>query len=125
MDKERKELLNMMKEGSGKASEICRFLSNQNRLMILCALIHSKGMSSGELSQMIGLSHSATSQHLTKMRDAKLITAVRERQSIIYSLAEADLKDVITSLQKAYCPLYWIKDWPERLKLPSHQVQVN
>ncbi|MCL2298031.1 MAG: metalloregulator ArsR/SmtB family transcription factor [Proteobacteria bacterium] len=93
-----------MKQGAGQAAELCGFLSNANRLLILCTLIEKKGMSSGDLSREIELSPSATSQHLAKMRDAQLVACTRHKQSIIYSIKNTKVEKIIMAMKDVFCP---------------------
>jgi DNA-binding transcriptional ArsR family regulator len=104
MEREDNSFLDQMKQGAGQAAELCNFLSNANRLLILCILIEKKGMSSGELSREIGLSPSATSQHLAKMRDAKLIACTRDKHSVIYSIENTKIENIIMALKEVFCP---------------------
>jgi DNA-binding transcriptional ArsR family regulator len=97
-------LMGQMKQGAGQAAELCRFLSNANRLLILCTLIEKKGMSSGDLSREIELSPSATSQHLAKMRNAHLVACTRNKQSVIYSIKNTEIENIIMALKNVFCP---------------------
>ncbi|MDR0769706.1 MAG: metalloregulator ArsR/SmtB family transcription factor [Burkholderiales bacterium] len=97
-------LMGQMKQGAKQAAELCNSLSNANRLLILCTLIEKKGMSSGDLSREIELSPSATSQHLAKMRDAKLVACTRNKQSVIYSIQNTKIEKIIMALKDVFCP---------------------
>ena len=62
-------------------------LANGKRLLILCQLLSAE-KSVGELAESVGLSQSALSQHLAKMREAGLwIVKSAGRWSIIASPA--------------------------------------
>ena len=54
-------------------ANILRTLANERRLMILCKLAEWGEASVSGLSEAAGLSQSATSQHLAKMRDEGLV----------------------------------------------------
>lgn len=59
-------------------------LGSQRRLQILSALIQVE-VTAGGLANLIGMSQSATSQHLTKLRRLNLVTTRREAQTLWYT----------------------------------------
>ena len=77
-------------------------LANPHRLAILCEL--SKGERCvGALRQGAGLSQSALSQHLARLRREGLVRTRREAQNIHYSLASDEVRAVIALLHRLYC----------------------
>jgi len=78
-------------------------LANERRLMILCLLIADEEVTAGELADAVGLSQSACSQHLAKMREEELIAFRREAQTIHYRIADPNVKRVIATLKNIYC----------------------
>jgi DNA-binding transcriptional ArsR family regulator len=58
----------------------------------------------GDLVAAIGLSQSALSQHLAKLRADRLVTTRRDAQTIYYRLASADAARVLEVLADIYCP---------------------
>jgi len=77
-------------------------LANPHRLAILCEL--SKGERRvGALMQGAGLSQSALSQHLARLRREGLVRTRREAQNIHYSLASDEVRAVIALLHRLYC----------------------
>jgi ArsR family transcriptional regulator len=83
-------------------AQLLKQLSNKYRLMILCSLSEQE-LSVGEINERIDLSQSALSQHLTKLREAKLVTTRRESQTIFYNVADENTQRLLISLQKIYC----------------------
>lgn len=80
-----------------------RALSNERRLMVLCEL--SEGETTvGELAERVGLSSSALSQHLAKLRADDLVRTRREAQTIYYRLGDPAAAQVIALLAELYCP---------------------
>ncbi|NJB74773.1 DNA-binding transcriptional ArsR family regulator [Thalassospira tepidiphila] len=77
-------------------------MSNQSRLLILCQLNEGE-KSVGELERIVGLSQSALSQHLARLRRDKLVQTRREAQTIYYSLNGNDALRVIETLYGLYC----------------------
>ena len=95
--------LSVLRRNAGAATSMLRALANERRLMILCLLISDEELSAGELAEEVGLSQSAASQHLAKMRDEGLITFRREAQSIHYRIADPNVKRLIGTLKAIFC----------------------
>jgi DNA-binding transcriptional ArsR family regulator len=72
--------------------------------MILCMLCETPRTSAGELARITGLSPSATSQHLARMRDEGLIGCEREAQRIHYFITHPAVQQIIATLKTIYCP---------------------
>ncbi|SKA39943.1 DNA-binding transcriptional regulator, ArsR family [Enhydrobacter aerosaccus] len=88
-----------------KASEAAAFLksiANDRRLIVLCELSEGE-RSVGELEAVAGLSQSALSQHLAKLREAGIVKTRREAQTIHYSLANDGVRRLIGVLYDLYC----------------------
>ncbi len=77
-------------------------LANSRRLVILCELLKGE-RSVGQLEAVVGLSQSALSQHLAKMRRGKLVRTRRESQTIYYSLAHPGVTRIMGALYDLYC----------------------
>jgi len=97
------ELLQLQSSAS-KAATLLKAMSNPHRLLILCMLVDSPGTSAGELSAITGLSPSATSQHLARMRAEGWIENSRDAQRILYSIKDDAVRQVISTLKTLYCP---------------------
>ncbi|HKE95563.1 MAG TPA: metalloregulator ArsR/SmtB family transcription factor [Povalibacter sp.] len=95
--------LSSLAANAGQAAAMLRALANERRLMILCLLIQASEMSAGELAEEVGISQSALSQHLSKMRDEGLVDFRREAQSSYYRIADPSVKRVIAVLKNIYC----------------------
>jgi len=93
-----------LQESASLAAILLKSMSNSNRLLILCALIDKPGTSSGELGQLTGLTPSATSQHLAKMKEDGLILSERVAQRVNYFILDDAVKQVISTLKEIYCP---------------------
>lgn len=94
--------LESMQASAMRASALLKSMGNPHRLMVLCQL--AKGERSvGELERMIGLSQSALSQHLARLRRDNLVQTRRSAQTIYYSLAGREANAVISTLYQLYC----------------------
>lgn len=94
--------LEKLQDSARRASTLLKAMSNEHRLMILCQLLHGE-KSVGELERLIGLSQSALSQHLARLRRDNLVQTRRQAQTIFYSLAGAEASAVINTLYGLYC----------------------
>ncbi len=81
---------------------LLKAMSNQHRLMILCQLTNGEKCV-GELEKIIGLSQSALSQHLARLRRDDLVKTRREAQTIFYSLNGPEAQLVSETLNGLYC----------------------
>ncbi len=70
--------------------------------MILCSLLEGE-RSVGELVDRIGLSQSALSQHLARLRKDGLVSTRRCSQTIFYCASGDQAKAVIETLHRLYC----------------------
>ena len=82
---------------------ILRALANERRLMILCKLVEWGEGNVNLLAEAAGLSQSALSQHLAKMRDEGLVTFRRESQTLWYRIADPRIEDLFATLHRLYC----------------------
>lgn len=84
------------------AAGLLKALSNEKRLMIVCTLYKGE-KSVGELEEIVGLSQSALSQHLARLRRDGLVETRRDAQTIYYSLKMNEIGTVLHSLYDIYC----------------------
>ncbi|MCP5365895.1 MAG: helix-turn-helix transcriptional regulator [Hyphomicrobiales bacterium] len=94
--------LERLQDNARRASVLLKAMSNQHRLMILCQLTNGERCV-GELEEIIGLSQSALSQHLARLRRDDLVKTRRAAQTIFYSLAGPEANAVIETLYGLYC----------------------
>ena len=89
---------------ASEAASLLKLLANENRLLILCQLVQSGELSVGDLADAVGLSQSALSQHLAKMREERLVATRREAQTIYYRIENVDAVRLLSTLKNIYCP---------------------
>lgn len=92
----------LMRSNVQEASALLKSLSNPNRLLVLCALL-TREHTAGELEELTGLSQSAISQHLARLRDEHIVATRRDAQRIFYSLTSNHVTAVIETLHGIYC----------------------
>ncbi len=92
-----------MRNSAKKVAALMGQLANENRLLILCALLEGP-MTVGELAEQVSdISGPALSQHLHRLRDAGLICSEKHAQFIRYSISDERIWDVIDLLRREYC----------------------
>jgi len=89
---------------AGQAAALMKALSNEHRLLILCHLIGAGELSVGELVRQIGLSQSALSQHLAKLREEGLVGFRRESQTLFYHVSDPRAGQLLELLRDLFCP---------------------
>lgn len=94
--------LEAMEASARRASTLLKAMGNPHRLMILCQLVKSE-MCVSQLERVVGLSQSALSQHLARLRRDNLVVTRRSAQTIFYSLAGPEARAVISALYDLYC----------------------
>jgi ArsR family transcriptional regulator, virulence genes transcriptional regulator len=87
---------------AGAVEKLLKAMASQPRLMILCELLKGEWTVTG-LQQAVGLSMSAMSQHLARLRADQLVSTRRESQTIHYALASEPAKTLIATLYELYC----------------------
>ncbi len=96
--------LERMRASAAEAAGMMRVLGHDGRLLVLCTLVAQGECSAGSLAQEVGLSPSAMSQHLARMRDDGLLDSRREAQTVYYRIADPRLARIVAMLKDIYCP---------------------
>lgn len=88
---------------AAKASTLLKAMANERRLMVLFHLADGE-KSVGELEKLVGLSQSALSQHLARLRRDMVVQTRRSAQTIFYSLKGVETEILLRSLLALYAP---------------------
>lgn len=95
--------IDRLQERAGKAARLLRLLGNEHRLLALCLLAEGE-RHVGALQGEVGLSQSALSQHLSKLREDGLVATRRDAQTMFYRIADPKVVKLIETLADIYCP---------------------
>ena len=87
---------------AGAAERLLKAMASRPRLLILCELLGGERTVTA-LHEAVGLSMSAMSQHLARLRADKLVATRRESQTIFYSLADDAAARMLETLYEIYC----------------------
>lgn len=91
-----------LQSSATRACAVLKVLANEVRLMLVCQLAEGE-KSVGELQAYVGLSQSAVSQHLARLREHKLVATRRSGQSVHYVLASGETAALIQTLHDQFC----------------------
>jgi len=94
--------LKAMRRNAGAAAAMMAALSHEARLRVLCDLVGGE-RTAGDLVERSGLSQSALSQHLSRLRVEGLVATRREGVSIFYRIANPDAARILGVLHEIYC----------------------
>ncbi len=94
--------MKQMQKNSAKAELLLKQLANANRLLVLCHLITGE-KSVGELAVYIGLSPSALSQHLSKMRESGIVECDKRGLEVYYRICSMEAQAILSVLHLIYC----------------------
>ena len=79
------------------AAATLKLIANEQRLLLLCRLTQGECPVS-ELVALTGLSQSAVSQHLARLREGGMVRTRREATTIFYRVADQAVHDLIGML---------------------------
>ncbi len=89
-------------DSAHRASGFLKALANENRLVILCALVEGE-KNVGELENILGIRQPTLSQQLARLRADELVATRRDSKHIFYSLASEEAERVIGLLYELFC----------------------
>jgi ArsR family transcriptional regulator, virulence genes transcriptional regulator len=88
---------------AGQVADLLRALSNDRRLLILCTLVETGEATVGALADAVGLSQSALSQHLARMREEGIVAFRRDAQTLWYRIDDPRVESLLATLHRLYC----------------------
>ena len=90
----------MLEEKAAELAALLRMFANEQRLLIVCKLAECGEASVGTLVDTAGLSSSAASQHLAKMRAKGVVAFRRDGQTFWNRIADRPVKRLLSSLDR-------------------------
>ena len=81
-------------EEVSSAVEMLKLLGDETRLRVICALLEGEH-SVNELAELVGAQPAAVSQHLAKLRLARLVRSRREGTRIFYVVDDAHVRRLV------------------------------
>src|SRR5579864_3966809 len=86
-----------------EVADLLRALANDRRLLILCKLAERGEATVGTLADEVGLSQSALSQHLARLREEGIVAFRRDAQTLWYRFADPRVESLLATLHRLYC----------------------
>ena len=103
-----------IRKSKSRAEIVLKEMSNRKRLEILTHLLDGEELSVEELRQVLqNLSQSALSQHLARLRRAKILKSRRASQKVYYSFEDGEVERIMDLLRDIY---------PDDPSLPTDSV---
>ena len=96
---DREKLARELIDNVDESGALLNAMANEKRIVILCQLLQGE-KSVGEMEELLGLSQSALSQYLARLRVAKIVKTRRSAQTIYYSLNGANAEVILTALHR-------------------------
>lgn len=94
-----------MEEKAKQVAELLKVLANENRLMIVCALM-KQPFTVGELIEYVpNITLSGLSQHLSLLRAHGILDSQKSGQNITYFIADHRVEELVHVLKKHYCDM--------------------
>lgn len=80
---------------------VLKLLAHKGRFLVLCTLTQGE-RTAGELEDVAGLSQSALSQHLAKLREENIVCTRRDAQRIYYRLADEHTQAILLAIYRVF-----------------------
>lgn len=87
---------------AGEVAALLKQMANPRRLLILCHLAEGEATVS-DLCAIAGLSPSAMSQHLAKLRAEGLVQSEKDGLQVRYALTDQRCIDLLHHLKRSFC----------------------
>lgn len=94
-----------MRTHANQIAKLMCQLANENRLLILCALLDGPKTVGDIAEQVHGITAPALSQHLHKLRDANLVCTKKYAQFVQYSICDPRIVELMELLKKQFCKM--------------------
>lgn len=92
-----------MEEKAKKIAELFKILANEQRLLILCALM-KEALTVGEIHNFTpNITASALSQHLNQLRTAGILDSEKQGMNVLYKIQDLRVVALIETIKEYYC----------------------
>ena len=92
-----------MEEKAKKIAELLKLLANEQRLLILCALMHGRKNVSEIHGHTPNITASALSQHLNLLKTAGILSPEKQGMNVRYWISDTRVIALIESIKEQYC----------------------
>ena len=95
--------LEALRRSADSACRLMKVLSNPDRLLLLCQLSQGE-LCVSDLEAQLGIRQPTLSQQLGVLRTQGLVATRRDGKNIYYSVANAEVLEILGLLYRLYCP---------------------
>ena len=92
-----------LRRAADQAVAALKLLANTQRMLLLCQLSQGE-MCVSELEAQLDIHQPTLSQQLGVLRNEGVVSTRREGKNIYYSVADANLLEILAVLYRLYCP---------------------
>lgn len=92
-----------IEENAQKIADLLKVLANENRLLILCALMEGPRTVGSLCEKIPSVTQSALSQHLALLKAHGILTYVKSGQSVTYSIEDSRVEEIMAVIRRLYC----------------------
>jgi ArsR family transcriptional regulator len=85
-------------------AEVLKALAHPQRLCIVKTLCEKDHLNVGDMQHCLGEAQAKVSQHLTRLKAAKIITGNREGTNIYYSISDEKSRSLIRAVISEFFP---------------------
>ena len=93
----------LLRGAAAQAVGVLKLLANEDRLLLLCQLSQGE-MCVSDLESRLGIRQPTLSQQLGVLRNQGLVETRRDGKNIYYSVANAEVLEILGLLYRLYCP---------------------
>ncbi|WP_051278999.1 ArsR/SmtB family transcription factor [Chitinilyticum aquatile] len=108
------EQVTLMRQAAGRACALLKILGNEDRLLLLCQMVDGEKCVS-DFEKLLDIRQPTLSQQLGVLRNEGLVNTRRDGKRIFYSIASAEVLQMLNVLYAMYCPV----------DLPQHDTQKD
>jgi len=92
-----------MERNAKRIADLLKVLANDNRLLILCALISGPKTVHSIGEKIPNITQSALSQHLALMKAHGILDCAKAGQSVTYFILDHRVEEIMSLLRTHYC----------------------
>ena len=92
-----------LRAAASEAVTTLKLLANEDRLLLLCQLSQGE-LCVSDLEAQLGIRQPTLSQQLGVLRTQGLVATRRDGKNIYYSVANAEVLEILGLLYRLYCP---------------------
>ncbi|TPQ39082.1 transcriptional regulator [Bradyrhizobium guangdongense] len=94
---------NELQKQAKAVAAVMRMFANEHRLLIVCKLVEYGEITASALAEDVGISASALSQHLAKLKTERIVACRRDGQAMWYRIADQRIEELFSTLHKLFC----------------------